>query len=168
MNKEKLDQNIKAKLFSANSDIVISAINKIKVKGNKHYIPILFDLLLSDLEKEVEKEITNLLETVKVKDTAEIFVQALENEKYKSIRKIILIACWQNGLEYQPYLPVFVDVIIKEEWETAFEAFTVIDNMEFLPEKGIINQTKHKINTALKTATDKKEYFLQEILLKIE
>ena len=47
MTKEKIDPKIKENLFSTQTGVVISAINSIKEKGNKFYIPMLFDLLNS-------------------------------------------------------------------------------------------------------------------------
>ena len=167
MEREKLDQKIITELFSVNNEIVITALNKIKEKGNKLYIPLLFDLLLLKPDKDVEKETLNLLGSIKVKETVPVFIHALDTPKYKPIRKTILSLCWQNGLDYHDYLPLFIDIIINEDWETAFEAFTVVDNMEVLPEQNIIDETKKKIADALKTASDKKEYFLLEILTKI-
>lgn len=167
MGQEKLNKTIQAELFSANKDTVISAIQKISVQGNKLYIPVLLDLLLLNKDKEIENEIVKLLGNVKVKETVPIFVEALETQKYISIKKAILAACWQNGLHYHDYLPVFVNIVIHDDWETAFEAFTVIDNMEFLPGDAIIEETKKMIAPALKTTSGKKEYFLQEILAKI-
>ena len=167
MSHEKLNKTIQAELFSANKDTVISAIQKISAQGNKLYIPVLLDLLLSNKDKEVENEIVKLLGNVKTKATVPIFVDAIETPKYTSIKKTILTACWENGLHYHDYLPVFVNIVIHDDWETAFEAFTVIDNMEFLPDEAIIEETKKMIAPALKTASGKKEYFLHEILAKI-
>lgn len=167
MNKEKLNKNIQAELFSTNKNQVISAIKKISEQGNKLYIPVLLDLLLLNQEKEIEKEITKLLGNVKDKATVPVFAEALQTKKYVSIRKTICTACWQNGLHYHEYLPVFVNVIISEDWETGFEAFTVVDNMEFLPSDDLIEKAKRIIAPELKNVSDKKKYFLEEILAKI-
>lgn len=164
---EKVNQKIKENLFSTNSKAIISAINSIKEKGNKLYIPILFDLLNSNPEKEIKDEICNVLSTVKDKETIDSFVHAIENKKYQPILKTILTTCWQNGLDFSNYLPIFVDVIINEDWEIAFEAFTIIDNWEFHPKQEIIDKSKVKIKAALKSATEQKTYFLQEVLTKI-
>lgn len=94
-------------------------------------------------------------------------MRAIENDKYKSIRKEILTACWQNGLDFSAFLPVFIDFIIREDWEIAFEAFTVIDNLEYLPGAEIIIISIAKINEALPTATNQNKYFLNEILVKL-
>ena len=167
MNTEKLDPQIKNNLFNSNPERVISAINRIEEKGNKLYLPLLFELLASNPENEVEKEIQKLLGTVKSKDTVPYFTEALKEERFKSIQKILLTACWQNGLDFTAYWPLFVDIVISEEWETAFEAFTVIENMDYLPETETVEQLTHQIRSALKTATGQKEYFLQEILVKL-
>lgn len=164
---DKVNQKIKENLFSVNTQTVISAINEIKEKGNKLYIPILFDLLNSKPEKEIEVEIKTLLATVKDKSTAPTFIEAIENAKYKPILKTILTVCWQNGLDFSSYLPVFIDIIIREDWEIAFEAFTIIDNIEFLPKQKIIDESKLQIKNGLETANDQKAYFLQEVLVKI-
>ena len=167
MNIEKLDTRIKNDLFATDSERVISAINRIKEKGNKLYLPILFELLASQPENEVEKEIQKLLGTIKSKDTIPYFTDALINKKFKTIQKSLLIACWQNGLDFAGYWPLFVEIVINEDWETAFEAFTVIENMDHLPEKETVERLINQIKTALKTASGQKEYFLQEILVKL-
>lgn len=168
MKQEKIDEQIKKNLFSANVNVVVSAIESIEKKGNKLYLPMIFDLLNSFPEPEIETEIKNLLGTVKDKEVINSFMRAIEDDKYKPIRKSILTACWQNGLDFSTFLPVFVDLIINEDWEIAFEAFTVIDNLEFLPNAEIIKISVDKINHALPNANDQNKYFLNEILVKLQ
>jgi len=168
MKQEKIEEQIKINLFSANTSIAFSAIEAIKKKGNKLYIPLLFDLLNSAPEPEIEIEIKNLLGTVKDKESVNSFMRAVEDEKYKPIRKSILTACWQNGLDFSTFLPVFIDLIIYENWEISFEAFTVIDNLEYLPGDEIIKKSVDKINLALPAASEQNKYFLNEILIKLQ
>jgi hypothetical protein len=167
MNQKKPDQKIINDLFSANPEKVIHTINRIKEIGNKDYLPALFDLLLSNPDTDVKNEIEIILGTIKDKSSVSLFVEALQNEKYKTIQKSLLMACWQNGLDYSLFLPVFVNLVINENWETAFEAFTVIENMEFLPEDKTIAEAELKIQQALPSATGQNEYFLKEILAHI-
>lgn len=165
MNNEKPDQNILNSLFSAQTDVVILALQEIKVKGNKTYLPLLFDLLKTNPEKEIEKEIKKILGTIKDKETVPVFIQALEDKKYKTIQKILLTACWQNGLDFSNSLPFFVNLVINEDWEIAFEAFTIIESMEYFTTEKIMESVSKKINVALENATDQKKYFLEEILV---
>jgi hypothetical protein len=168
MNQGKIDEQIKKNLFSAKTEVVISAIESIQKKGNLLYIPILLDLLNSSPETEIESEVMNLLGMVKDKESVNSFVRAIENDKYKGIRKSILTACWHNGLDFSTFLPVFIDLIIHEDWEIAFEAFTVADNLEYLPSPEIIKISVAKINDAMPSASEQKKYFLNEILLKLK
>lgn len=163
-----LDKKLKNDIFSADTQVALTALNIIRESGNKSYLPILFDLLLSFPEKEFDKEIKNVLGTIKQKDTIPVFIEALKKIKYKPIRKTILTTCWQNGLDFREYLLFFTELIIEEDWETGFEAFTLIENFKELPEKKIIEKTIEKINNSIESAGDRKKYFLQEILYKIQ
>ncbi len=167
MKEDKINQQIKQDLFSSRTEVVIEALKKVKQKGNRLYIPLLFDLLVATSEPEVENEINNILGSVKDKQTINSFMRGIEDDKYKGIRKTILTACWQNGLDFSTFLPVFIDLVIDEEWEIAFEAFTVIDSLDMLPGDPIMSLSIEKINKALETATEQKRYFLNEILIKL-
>jgi hypothetical protein len=164
MEKKKLNKNIEANLFSANTETVIATLNTLKEKGNNAYLPLLFDLLNSNPEDEIEQEIIFILYNLKIKDAVPVMVEALQNPKYLPIRKKLTAACWENGLDYKNYLPVFVDLVINEDWETGFEAFTVIENMECYPEQEIIDITMEKIRQGLINANEQQKYFLHEIL----
>jgi hypothetical protein len=127
----------------------------------------LLELLSANPDEQVEKEITDILNNLKVQKAVPVLVEALLNPEYYSIRKKIITACWQNGLNYKNQLPIFVDLVIQEEWETGFEAFTVIENMEEYPDKEILDLAVRKIHDALPDTEGKKKYFLQEILILI-
>jgi hypothetical protein len=168
MEKKKTDNELFKKLNSKNGSDVVGALEHIKEKGDESYLPGLFDMLSAGKEESIENEIIYILNNLKIKKAAEILAEALQNPAYAGIRKIITTACWQNGLDFAPFLPVFVDLVIDESWEIGFEALTVIDAMENLPDQVIIEQEKAKIELALKTADEQKSYLLNEILKKFE
>lgn len=167
MTNSKTDKDIEAGLFSANRETVLSALNFVKERGNIAYLPLLFELLRSGKEEAVDEKIIDILSNLKVRESAGILAEALHNPQYKSIRKTLTAACWQNGLDYSQYLTHFIDLVIHEDWETGFEAFTVIENMEHLPTEEISAQTRDQIYEALQDADEKKKYFLREILVMI-
>jgi hypothetical protein len=164
MDKPKISTKLKNQLFSANTDEVIATVNTLKEKGNKEYLPLLFELLRLQPEAEIQKEILQLLGSIKDKETIPVFIEAIEDEKFSSIKKTLLNSCWQSGLDFSKYLNTFVDVVINEEWEVAFEAFTVIENLENFPPEEEIKNIKLKAARALKISSDQKAYFLEEIL----
>jgi hypothetical protein len=164
MKQPKINETIRNKLFSRNTETVITAIRSLKESGNKSYLPILFELLSTKPETEVRAEIIKLLGSVKDKATIPVFTEALQNEKYLPIRKEITTICWQNGLDFSMQIDLFTDLVINEEWDIAFEAFTVIENLEHFPPEEQMKPVKLKIARALKTAGEEKQYFLEELL----
>ena len=164
MKQQKIDTATRDRLFSANAETVLAAVESLQEKGNKEYLPMLFEILLSAPEAEVKEAILKLLGTVKDKETIPVFIEVLQNEKYKNIRKEIITTCWQNGLDFGNYIGVFADLVITESWEVAFEAFTVIENLEHFPPEEEFKAIRLKIAGALRTADERKQYFLEEIL----
>lgn len=164
MTNRKLDKQLESDLFSAKSETVISVLKTLKEKGNVHYLPLLFDLLNSSPEENIEEEIKKILGNLKVREAAPVLVEALQQQKYIGIRKPLATACWQNGLNFKDHLPVFVTLVIEEDFETGFEAFTVIESMEKYPEGKVITEVTDQIHEALKSADEQKKYFLHEIL----
>jgi hypothetical protein len=67
-------------------------------------------------------------------------------------------------MDFSDHLPFFVNLVINEDWKIAFEAFTVIENMEYFPGKEVRKQVSDLINKALENASDQKKYFLEEIM----
>lgn len=164
MTERKTDKNLEARLLSGRSVTVMSALEEVKVRGNIAYLPLLFDILTSKPDEQVEQEILKILGTLKIQEAVPVMAETLQSPMYSSIRKQLATACWQNGLNFEDYLPVFVELVVNEEWETGFEAFTVIENMDNYPNQEIIELSVSKIEHALPDASDKRRYFLQEIL----
>ena len=168
MKAQMVSEKLKQALFSADVEIVKLALEKISSDGNPLYLPLLFDLLNTNPEHEIETGIMNLLGSVKDKEAVNSFMRAVEDDKYKTIRKKLISACWQNGLDFSNFTPVFIDLICHDDWEVGFEAFTLIDNLEYFPSAEILQLSKQKIQKNLGTVTGQQLYFLTEILAKFE
>jgi hypothetical protein len=164
MTNKKRNKQLESDLFSAKTETVISALNTLKKEGNVNYLPLLFDLLKAGPEQNVEDEIVKILGSLKVREAAPVLVDALQEAQYKSIRKTLATACWQNGLDFGEYLPVFVDLVIEEDFEIGFEAFTVIESMENYPGGQVAEGVTNRIHASLHGAGEQKKYFLHEIL----
>ncbi len=171
MNKE-LDKKILDNLSSKQSDIIISTLDYLSEKGSCEYIPYLADLLHStkEADEDIRTKIITILSNIKQKNAAEKLVLLLQNEQYREEWKTLALCCWSNGLDYTPYLSVFIDLIINEPFETALEAFTVIENMDgFLPfaEKAeCLNKIQNAIDKG--KSPEQQSYFLKEMIPIIE
>jgi len=124
--KSKLKQQIAA-LRSNNRSAILETIKELRSDGDISVLPELFNLLLIQEDEEIQDKITALLNDLKEKESAELIAKAIANPEYEKIQTSLVAACWQNGLSYGKYLPIFVDVLISGSYSAAIEAFTVIE-----------------------------------------
>ena len=151
-------------LHSADQATVLQALERIRESGNIHYLNLLFEMLLSDPPYEIRKEILSMLGSVKLKQSASLFIEAINDSKYLKIRKELLMACWQSDLDFTPYYPELIQIIIDSDWETAFEAFTIIENSDYLPDSVICTLEAEKIKNLSDQPDEMKKYLLNALL----
>ena len=162
-----LSNNILLKIKSTDPKFVLAAIERIRESGNNSILVELIELLHNTKHTEIKKNILRLLSELKDKESVPVLTEAITNKKYTNECKDLVTCCWQNGLSYNEYLPVFIDLVIHEEFPIAFEAFTVIENMYGNIEDEIIEQEIAKINDAIKEIKDKHKVNLLNGLLTI-
>jgi hypothetical protein len=151
-------------LKSADPELVLETIDKIRESGNSIIFEGLIDLLHNTEFSEIKHSVLNLLSELKNKACIPDLIAAIKNEKYTDERKDLVACCWQNGLIYKEYLSFFIDLVIREEFLIAFEAFTVIENMYGEIEDEVIDKEIVKVNDALKSASVEKAYLLNGLL----
>ena len=157
-------QEILNNLKSTDTDFVLETIEKIRESGNRLIMEGIVDLLHNTQIPEIKKSILNLLSELKSKESIPLLLEAIKNEKYLAERKELVACCWQNGLNYNEYFPVFIDLVINHSFLIAFEAFTVIENMYGVISDEVIDQEIAKINNALQQADEEKAYLLRGLV----
>ena len=158
-------KEILSNLKSTDPEFLLETIDKIRDSGNSLILAELIDLLHNTALPEIKKNILNLLSELKNKESVPAFIAAIKNEKYTSERKDLLACCWQNGLSYNEYLPIFIDLVINEEFMIAFEAFTVVENMFGKVDDEVIDKEIIKVKNALNSASEQKAYLLNGLLV---
>jgi len=161
-------KEILSKLKSTDSEIVLETIGKVRVSGSSLLLGEMIELLHNTEDLEIKKSLLNLLSELKDKESVNVLVAAIKNEKYSEECAALVACCWQNGLIYNDHLPCFIDLVINEEFLVAFEAFTVIENMYGRIEEKIIELEVLKVNKALKSADEQKSYLLNGLLTIIQ
>ncbi len=116
-----------ADLRSGNKGVIISTLKEVRENSDPSVLHELFSLLLEREEEEIITEIGTLLCDLKNEEAAGILAGALEKEEYRPIARILASACWQNGLSYGKYSLTFVKLALEADFETAFEAITVLE-----------------------------------------
>lgn len=160
----KLNQQIIAKLQSENDELVLETLEQMRVSGNLSYLPPLFELLRLSSNPAIKSAIIKLLADVKHIDIIPQLMAAIQDETNSGIRKDLVSICWENGLDFCTYLPVFVNLVITEELEVAFEAYTVITNMEGKIAENTINLEIEKMEAVINKLGEQKKQLLIDII----
>jgi hypothetical protein len=151
-------------LKSTDSLLIIETLEELRVSGKASDIPILIELLHLTQNPEIKSKIIGLFANLKEGDTIPLLIEAIQNQKYAPELKDLVSSCWENGLNYSPYLSIFIDLLIESEFIVAFEAYTVILNMISKIDQTIIDKEIDRLESALpKTTEEKRALFLDVI-----
>jgi len=166
--KQKADPAILALLASPRKEVVLEALDKLRESGNPLYLPRLLDLLLEHPSVEIPAAVLAMLAEVKYRETAHFLAEAIGQERFLPVRQQLVTCCWQNGLDYAPWFTLFLKLVLDAPFETAFEAFTVIENMDPLPPADLLQEGISTIREALPASTGPQTYLLSELLAILE
>lgn len=158
-----VDPGLLQLLQSSNNEKVAEAIEQLRVVGTSAYLPLLARMLMEHTSLEIKEQIQRMLGELKDKSVIPVMAELLKDEALQTIHSRLLTACWSNGLDYSPYLSLLVDFVIDGNGETAFEALTVVENLEVLPEPEVCQQEIVRINRAIQTSSPDKTYLLQAL-----
>ena len=107
-----------------------SALKRVRSKGNEKVIPALFKLIEKNEDESIVEEAKKII--LELKSTAAIpyLLKELETNKNSEIRELILNSFWQTGFNAHQHMDKFVKAATKGSFMEAFEAYTIIDNLE--------------------------------------
>jgi hypothetical protein len=136
------------KIFSANEKEVLNVLSHISEKGYPEIVTDLITLYSKTNSLLIKEQTIFILNNLKNKNSAEHFMKGLQSVKNNEIKNHLISACWQNGLDFSPYLSYFTDIIANDDINNAIEAFSVIENnISLLSEKQIKTLKSHLIKT---------------------
>jgi len=163
---EKLDKlnRLKTAIKSGNPELIDHALDEIKNKGDETFIAPLVEFIHQNLTNVVKEKIYQLLIDLKHENSVDPLVNALKNENDPDILERLVASCWQNGLNYSKHLPFFVQLVIDQEFQIAFEAFTVIENMYGKIDSDVEKALLDQIGKGLQNTDERKHYLLKGML----
>jgi hypothetical protein len=144
--------------------VVIDTLEEVRSTGSSKLLPFLIDLLHASTNAEVKTMTYKILAELKQTDAIPILIEAIRNEKFIPEREMLIRSCWENGLDFTPYLSVFIDLVIHGDYMTSFEAFTVIENLE-----GTIGEEENEklvmlLQNSLADSPSEKQVLLEELM----
>lgn len=164
---EEINKNIKA-LNSNNPLILKDSLVNIRENGHIEYIPVLIDLLIKHKETENFDLIRSFIADIKDTYVKTIIIDALKNDKYKSIKKELISICWESAVDFSEHISLFIDYIIAEDFNCSFEALTVIEHLEGAIDNKIIEEEINKLKMAKNEAEEARRYLLNETINLLE
>jgi hypothetical protein len=153
-----------AGLTSGSGQRVLESLSELEKKGNPLYIPVLIDVLISTTSEQVRSVILDMLGNLKEKECIPHLISAIRDVPHESLRTELVSCCWKNSLDFSEHLAFFTDLVIESEFETAFEALTVIDNMGNLPSSEDRNIEIGKARHALQSSEGMQTGLLRELI----
>ena len=128
MAKAKPEQTENSK--SAEEKELLNIIDSIRKTGNIKAIPLLFKLMVSTENDEIQNEISHLIFDIKDLKIIPHLFEAIENPALIKFQRVLVSACWESGINYSMHLEFFVNLAAKSDYLTCLECLTVIENME--------------------------------------
>jgi hypothetical protein len=137
MEQRKLNNEIIRRLRSDKPGMVIPVLNHLRQSVHASvYLEEIFNLLYQTNDSETKREISLFLNDIKDPASIPKIISVLNDKKYKPVWSIITAACWQSGLDFSKNMDTFIRLLLEEDYLTALEAFSVIEqSYQHLDEK---------------------------------
>lgn len=158
------NKNLLKGLELSDSLRIIETLEELRVSGKVSDIPILIEMLHLSQDPEIKSRISSLFGNLKESDAIPLIIEAIQNQKYAPELKELVSSCWENGLNYSKYLSLFIDLLIENDLEVAFEAYTVIINNEHKIDQAIIDQEVERLEKALPGVSEMKRQLMLDVI----
>jgi len=159
MNNKELIKNLQ----SGKTETVISALKLIASEGNNDLLTEVIKLFHQTTNNTIQQEIIKIIEHLKDPKSVPVIINAIENKDFADQLPVLVAACWKNGLNYEEYTETFVQVFIEGDFQLAFDAFTVIDNLEEIKQQDA-EGCLIKLRNAFDNISDDKKRLITELI----
>lgn len=159
-------------LASDDEKLIKKALSALKVDGNATVIPVLVDLLLKNKDdKKFQKEILEILSSLKDTSATETMIEMIRDEKHLPIRQLLLSTIWNSALDYSNYMADFVLIACEGDLLEALDCLTILENLPGeIEERHILEAQWHlkEYIEELAPKDEKKAQIISEIALFIK
>lgn len=162
--KKQYYQQIQKQLLSNNPVTISNTVKELRKTGMEKFIPELTDLMLNTKNKDIKKMLLAAIADEKNPEVIPKLTQAIENKRNHQNLADLVSVCWQNGLDFSPYLQLFTSLAIEENYFVAVEALTVIEQAVPQAEISLQNDCIHQIKNQLKQTQKAKQPLLIELI----
>jgi hypothetical protein len=124
-----MNKNIQKLLTSTKEEDVQKGIALFETSGTVKELPLLLALLNDEKAELYEAKIIDIVSNAKDPKANEPIIEAIYASKDGGNVRALLQMSWQSSLDFSKHLALFTEVFILEDYLTALEAFTLIENI---------------------------------------
>ncbi len=162
----KIDELLINKLHSADTSIVIEALKKIKERSTVKVIPHLLNLINENTQPIIKKDILQVICDIKEREAVPVLIREISKRDFGTDTSDVISTFWQSRLDFSEYLSTFIRIFIKEDYQTAIEAFTVVEEsicrIDMETQKDCLNILKSSVN---KISDEKRPLYKEMVIL---
>ncbi len=117
-------------LRSKNDTIVADTLDLIELQGDHRHIVPMCELLDNQIDTFVSQRIFDILYSLKIQSAVPELIKAIKSSSEILTKRKLLTACWSSGLDFSAELPDICRIFMSSDFETAFEAYTLIETTD--------------------------------------
>lgn len=156
------------KLQSKNNDVVVEGIRMMRDAGKLQTVRDIIGILSETKDEEVVNECAKFLMDLKDQKTSDIIIEAIKNPDYQHILPTLTSVCWQSRLDFSDHLDTFIDIVLTEDFRTAYEAFTVVENNASQVSEMEINKNITNLKENAGDVNEEKKLMVIELISTLE
>ncbi|MCH2199973.1 MAG: hypothetical protein MK081_14430 [Flavobacteriales bacterium] len=128
-NQEKLISQIGKELLSKDDKKVTAALKKTEKHGSVAHIRPIMIAFMNREDGLLKDQLREVLSTLKLSEAEDVFMEALEEEEFKSIQGDILFFTWNAGFNPVDSVDLICRVALEGDYMTGVEGLTLLENM---------------------------------------
>jgi hypothetical protein len=165
---DKYFKQIENKLSSGNKTEILKTLKEIRVSGKAVILPLIFQILDQNPNDEVAEEIFSILSQLKNKECVPYIIDAIKSDSANNYITRLITTCWQSGLDYSDHIVVFAEKFVRGDYQTAIEAFSVIEEWIFESDSATIANCKQYLISSIDSVSNEKRPLYFELVKVVE
>jgi hypothetical protein len=155
-------------IISLKDEQIISLIQDFRDNGELFIVEPLIDILFTNRSFSLKQEILQFVSDIKNPDAIEIIADSIQHHMGDRNNYGLVSACWQSNLDFSSKLSIFIEILCNSDYQTSFEAFTVIENSIGNVSQKDLDIYISTIESKLKNTPIEKQSLLTDMVVMLE
>jgi hypothetical protein len=137
--KQKNIEEIKRDMFAGDDKTVLKALHRCREEGTAALVEPLIHVFATTKSAGIREEASDMLNTLKVSNAEEAFMNALRKPEWKASRKHLLAFMWNSGIQPLEFMAEIATIATEGDFEVALECLTLLESLEdMMPEEQLL------------------------------